>query len=283
MIQDIYPKRMDVDFKAKRIEAQDKLIVFREHEILMHVTEESLEFPRCNAFENLDLSKSEDFVFLFTIDTTAFYLYKGMSTHLDNSSVSKWMGKRDLFNLDEAFFGFVAFTAGHLNDWYESNRYCGRCGHEMNRSNTERTIVCPSCSLTKYPQINPVVIVAIHSEDKLLLTKYANSTYDRYALVAGFVEIGESFEDAVRREVFEEVGLKVKNITYYGSQPWGITGGILAGYFAELDGDSTVKLDLDELKEGTWFTIDDMPKVNENEKSLTRTIMYEWYKKQLKG
>ncbi len=163
--------------------------------------------------------------------------------------------KRELFNGYDDVYGLIVFTAVHINEWYIENKFCGKCGKTMSQRKGERVLKCTSCDLTKYPQINPVVIVGIHDGNKLLLTKYANSTYDRYALVAGFVEVGESFEDAVRREVMEEVGLQVKNITYFASQPWGgITGGILAGYFAELDGDNTVKLDLEELKEGTWFT-----------------------------
>jgi len=281
MIQDIDPKQLDIDFRPTRITSEDLVILVHEHNILMNEEGGTFTFVSYKDLQTQMDVTPENFVYLFAVDNQSFYLYLGVETLSSTKNNFVWVGKRDLFNLEEAYLGFVAYTASHLHEWYTTNVYCGRCGQAMNVSQTDRTIQCPKCSLTKYPQINPVVIVAIHDKDKLLLTKYANSSYDRYALVAGFVEIGESFEAAVKREVFEEVGLHVKNIEYYGSQPWGISGGILSGYFAQLDGDSTVKLDLEELKEGTWFTIDTMPEVNENEKSLTRTLMYEWRKRQL--
>lgn len=281
MIQDIDPKQLDIDFRPTRITSEDLVILVHEHNILMNEEGGTFTFVSYKDLQTQMDVTPENFVYLFAVDNQSFYLYLGVETLSSTKNNFVWVGKRDLFNLEEAYLGFVAYTASHLHEWYTTNVYCGRCGKAMNVSQTDRTIQCPKCSLTKYPQINPVVIVAIHDKDKLLLTKYANSSYDRYALVAGFVEIGESFEAAVKREVFEEVGLHVKNIEYYGSQPWGISGGILSGYFAQLDGDSTVKLDLEELKEGTWFTKDTMPEVNENEKSLTRTLMYEWRKRQL--
>ena len=120
-------------------------------------------------------------------------------------------------------------------------------------------LYCETCGFQTYPTISPCVIVAVHDGERLLLTKYSGRAYTNYALIAGFVEIGESLEQAVRREVKEEVGLKVKNIKYYKSQPWPFSDTILAGFYAELDGDDTITLEEEELSLGVWVNREDIP------------------------
>jgi len=104
------------------------------------------------------------------------------------------------------------------------------------------------------------------------MTKYAGRSYKKYALIAGFTEIGETAEETVAREVMEEVGLKVKNIRYYKSQPWGVDGNLLLGFFADLDGEGEIHLDENELSEGEWFARDAMP-AHDDGISLTREMM----------
>lgn len=129
----------------------------------------------------------------------------------------------------------------------------------MTESTIERALVCPECGQIEYPKISPAVIVAITNGDKLLMSRYRDRPYRGYALIAGFVEIGESFEETIRREVMEEVGLKVKNIRYFGSQPWAFTDTEMIGFFAELDGDDTIRLQEDELSEAGWYHRDEIP------------------------
>jgi NAD+ diphosphatase len=147
---------------------------------------------------------------------------------------------------------FAGITAGHLYGWYRDNAFCGRCGSRFEHSPTERAKLCPSCGNISYPRISPAVIVAVTDGDKLLLSRYAQGEYRRDSLLAGFTEIGESAESTVDREVFEETGIRVKNIRYYKSQPWGLSGSLLLGYFAELDGDPAITLDTNELSEARW-------------------------------
>jgi NAD+ diphosphatase len=123
-----------------------------------------------------------------------------------------------------------------------------------------------------FPRISPAVIIALIDGDRLMLSKYAGRSYTRFALLAGFIEIGETAEEAVAREVMEEVGLKVKNIRYYKSQPWGIAGNLSIGYFCDLDGSDEIHLDEQELANAAWFDRSDLP-AKDDGISLTREMV----------
>ena len=177
----------------------------------------------------------------------------------------------DVFRkFEPGFIGFAGLTAYHLFHYYNQNRFCGCCGEKMAFSSKERAMLCPKCGLVKYPEIAPAVIVGIINDDKILMTKYSesHSSYQNYGLVAGYTEIGESLEETVCREVMEEVGLNVKDITYYKNQPWGMSDSLLVGYFAKVDGLDKIVMDREELRETRWFTRDEI-KEDTNIKSLT--------------
>lgn len=132
---------------------------------------------------------------------------------------------------------------------------------------------CPSCEHVVYPKIMPAVIVGVIHEGKLLTSRYAGRAYGGLALIAGFVEIGETGEDTVRREVMEEVGLKVKNITYFATQPWGFESDLLLGYFCEVDGDPTIHVDHRELATAEWMDAEMLQKEELQTITLTATMM----------
>ena len=168
---------------------------------------------------------------------------------------------------------FAMMTAWHLFDWYRSNRFCGRCGEKTVHDAKERMMRCPSCGNMIFPKIAPSVIVGVINGEKLLLSKYANRNYTRYGMIAGFTEIGETVEETVAREVMEEVGLKVKNIRYYKTQPWGVTGGLLLGYYCDLDGENdTITLDETELSMAEWYPRNALP-AHDDGISLTREMI----------
>ena len=128
---------------------------------------------------------------------------------------------------------------------------------------------CDHCHAMEFPKISPAVIIGLTHKNRLLLSKYAGRTYKKYALLAGYTEIGETVEETVSREVMEEVGLPVKNIRYYKSQPWPFSSTVLMGFFCDLDGDDeTVTLDANELALAQWFERDEIP-VTPSRDSLT--------------
>ena len=130
---------------------------------------------------------------------------------------------------------------------------------------------CPACGNIIYPRINPAVIVGVIKGDSILITRYRTG-YGHNALVAGFTEIGETLEETVKREVFEETGVSVKNIRYYKSQPWGMAQDILVGYYCDVDGDATIRMDANELRYAEWVKREDVV-LQPNSLSLTNEMM----------
>ena len=133
-------------------------------------------------------------------------------------------------------------------------------------------MLCPSCGRHEYPVLMPAVIVGVINGDKLLLSKYEGRNFKRHALIAGFAEIGETIEETVHREVMEEVGLKVRNLRYYKSQPWSFSGTLLFGFFCDVDGDDTLTVDHEELSMAQWFDRDKITGQG-NDISLTNEMM----------
>lgn len=214
-------------------------------------------------------------IYLFKIDNIKFFMLKDF-----NEKDYKFLSKENnsIFRtLKPNWISFGGVTGKHLYDWYSKNTYCSICGYKMEIYNKERALHCKNCNNILYPSIAPAIIVGIVNKDKILLTRYSGENSKKYALVAGYVEIGESLEDTVKREVMEEVGLKVKNLRYFGSQPWGFSNTLLMGFFADLDGNDKITLEEEELAEGTWFRYDELPK-RDLLISLTQTMINEFEK-----
>jgi NAD+ diphosphatase len=167
---------------------------------------------------------------------------------------------------------YAVMTGWHLYNWYRSNRLCGCCGTPTEHDTKERMLRCPSCGNLIFPRISPAVIVAVTDGDRLLLSKYAGRAYTRYALLAGYTEIGETIEQTVHREVLEEVGLKVKNLRYYKSQPWGVDGNVLMGFYCDLDGSDAIRIDEEELAMAGWYPRHALP-AQDDGISLTREMI----------
>ena len=218
------------------------------------------------------------FIFLFRIDETAYYGIdeEGVLRFLEECAHFPdcgWQPQSALRTAKPGVLAFAGITAIQLARWRSSQKFCGRCGERMLHSRTERAYECPNCKAVVYPRINPAVIVAVTHGDRILLTKYAGRAYTRYALIAGFAEVGETIEETVHREVLEEVGLRVKNLRFYKSQPWSFSDSLLMGFYCDLQGENeTVTLEEDELAVGEWFRREEMPE-RRNDISLTAEMM----------
>lgn len=153
---------------------------------------------------------------------------------------------------------FHLARAKALLEWRANTKFCGRCGKPLEEHDTLTARTCPECGNLIFPRIEPCIIVLVHKDDKILLARHVQRNQDIYACIAGFMEAGENAEHAVAREIFEETGIKVKNIRYFGSQSWPFPSQLMLGFTAEYEsGDMT--LQEDEIADARWFSRDDCP------------------------
>ncbi len=152
----------------------------------------------------------------------------------------------------------VAGRASQILHWYENHRHCGRCGAFTVPHSTERALVCRSCTLNFYPRINPCVIVLVIKDDEILLARHFGKASAFFSCLAGFMEVGETPEETVVREVSEEVGIEVDNIRYMKSQSWPFPSQLMLGFFADYKS-GEIKVDGKEIAEARWFRCTDLP------------------------
>lgn len=292
MIRDIGPYVYKNEYKPQKPAKNSYVMCFEKGKLMAKLSNGLLEFPTFEELEKENPEIYEKATYLFAIDDMRFYLVEHIYTEHANSHERisphgqsapceggvDCRGKyerlsKDAFrHIKPEHFAFAGITAHQLYNWYQSHKFCGKCGGKMKKDEKERMLYCEACHAMEYPKICPAVIVGLHDGNRLLLTKYAGREYTKYALIAGFAEIGESIEDTVRREVMEEVGLQVKNITYYKSQPWSFTDTLLFGFYCELDGAPEITLDETELSVAEWFERKDIP-VHEKSVSLTNEMI----------
>jgi len=165
--------------------------------------------------------------------------------------------RMNIQNIDRTLFN-LAGRALQIFDWYRSHQFCGRCGEATTESEIDRSTVCVECKLNFYPRLSPSIIVLVHKSDQVLLGRNHMFPEGLFSTLAGFVEPGESIEETVIREVKEEVGVNVSNLSYRGSQPWPFPNSLMLGFHAEYQSGDIV-LQEDEIAEADWFSCTDLP------------------------
>lgn len=264
MIQDIFPKKLNNAYHSCSPRPEDRrLCLDGEGRICVGVRDGNISFPAWGD------GPAAGAVYLFSVDEVRYFL-----APRPPETVPPEFGYKTIRELRDAGQGaelFAAFTAWHLWRWYADNRRCGRCGGANGLHPSERALQCGQCGHVIYPRINPAVIVGVIKGNSLLITRYRNG-YAHNALVAGFTEIGETLEETVEREVMEETGVRVRNIRYYKSQPWGMAQDLLAGFFCEAEGDGEIRMNEDELKYARWVRREEIV-LQPNNLSLTNEMM----------
>lgn len=283
MIQDIAPKEFDNQYKNIDVDDMAYVIYACGNQVLLQEKKGELSVPKRRELG----SRPFPCIYLFSIDGQPIFMPYIQNRDIEKEMVDYWQEKSGyrLYRLNGSgiytpkWLYFVCGTAIQLNRWYHNNRFCGACGEYLVHGEKERVLRCPCCENIVYPKISPAVIVGVIHEDKILMTKYADRRDGtRYSLIAGFAEVGESIEETVRREVMEEVGVSVKNLKYYKSQPWPFSDTLLLGFFCELDGSGEIRLDGIELSEAEWVARNDM-KMKDDGISLTYEMM-DYFKNQ---
>ena len=163
-----------------------------------------------------------------------------------------WRSMRSLFGAFDEDLLSVAGRASQIAEWARTHRFCGACAQPMQLKAGERCYVCSACGMMAYPRISPAMMVLIRKGDHVLLALHTASAAKRFTPLAGFLEAGESVEEAVHREVFEEVGLRVHNLQYFSSQSWPFPHSLMIAFTADyLDGE--IRVDPSEIIEARWF------------------------------
>jgi NAD+ diphosphatase len=172
-----------------------------------------------------------------------------------------WVALRSLYGVLEDDLFSLCGRAAQLLDWELCHAFCGRCGTRTQRDGKERCMRCNQCGLNVFPRIEPAVIVAVtRAPNQILLAHAGRLPAGMHSVLAGFVEPGESLEQCVEREVFEETGIRVGNVRYVASQPWPFPRGLMVGFIADYVSGSIV-IDPHELQGAAWFALDDLPPV----------------------
>jgi NAD+ diphosphatase len=167
-------------------------------------------------------------------------------------------GLRELFGLLPEADMEVAARAFQTLEWSAAHAFCGRCGNPTVYSTSELARTCPSCGAMYFPRITPAVIALVRKESEILLARGLRFGPRFYSLIAGFVEPGETLEQAVEREVYEEVGIKVKDIAYFASQSWPFPSQLMVGFTANY-AEGSIRIDKSEISDARWFRIDELP------------------------
>lgn len=200
---------------------------------------------------------SGDVVQVGTYQDTPCYLIDTGSELIEQEQL-EYIGLRSLLmKMRPEWFGIIA-RAWQVALFLRTHRYCGQCGSRVQNVEWELAMQCHQCGHRCYPRISPCIIVAIRDGDHILLAQGRHHKNEMYSTLAGFVESGESLEEAVHREVFEEVGVKVKNLEYFSSQPWPFPHSIMVGFLAEYAGGDIV-VDEQEILTADWFKQDKLP------------------------
>ncbi len=179
--------------------------------------------------------------------------------------------------LDEAAFA-LALRAVQIVEWDRGNQFCPRCAQPVERVPGEFAKRCPPCRTSAYPRLSPAVIMLVHRGDRVLLARNARFNLPMYSTLAGFVEPGETLEEAVHREIREEAGIEVQDLRYFGSQPWPFPDSLMIAFTAAYAG-GELRADPAELTDARWFAVDEIPLVPPRI-SIARRLIDAWVRDQ---
>lgn len=230
--------------------------VFNLDKLLVKVTGSEIKIPYAKNLEDLNISPVRT-QYLGTLEGhPCFCAEVAPGTGTGEGMVFRDL--RSLYNdLDEDIF-LLAGRAVQIVNLDKNHQFCGKCGTPTKNVEYETAKICPECGFTSYTRLSPAVITAIVKGNELLMANHTRAGGNMYGLIAGFVEAGETLEEGVEREIMEEVGLKVKNIKYFGSQPWPFPHSLMIAFTAEYES-GEIQVDGKEIIEAKWFAADELP------------------------
>lgn len=236
----------------------DLCFVFFKGSLLLRKFEDNLYVPNFDEIKDLNITYKNKF-FIGEFGNKSCFTVE-ISDEIDLTQDFKFLALREVGALMEEEIFLAAGRASEVLNWDRTHKFCGKCGNKTENKKDEMAKICPKCGNIMYPVICPAIIVGITKGDKILLAHNKNFANNRYSLIAGFVEAGENLEDAVKREVFEEVGIKIKNVRYYKSSAWPFPNSLMLGFFADYESEK-IKVDGEEILAAEWFSKDNLPNI----------------------
>jgi NAD+ diphosphatase len=231
---------------------------FQGNKLLVYLESSSVSIPYLIDFKELGLAPLSQH-YLGRLDKQHCYAV-GLAEETTPPTGMSFEGLRQVYGrLDEDLF-WIATRAVQVVDWDRTHQFCGQCGTPTKTSSAERAKECPICGLLHFPRLSPAIIVLVERDHELLLARSRHFLPGMYSVLAGFVEPGETLEEAVVREVKEEVGLTVKEIKYFGSQPWPFPHSLMIGFTAQY-ASGEISLQDPEIEYAGWFTADNLPTI----------------------
>ena len=249
----------NANFDPPAVEPDSALwFIFDKGRLLVKIKNDSCSIP-----DTSDLAKYKSTViheqYLGIMDECPCYAAESAGDPIRDEELT-FKDLRGLFGKLEEELIWIAGRANQLVNWSQTHRYCGRCGKLTEDKTDERAKTCPDCGLINYPRLSPAVIVAVLKNDRILLGRNKRFRLPFYSVLAGFVEPGETLEECVRREIYEEVAITVKNIRYFGSQPWPFPDSLMIAFVADYAG-GEICTDGSEIIDAAWFAKDNLPKI----------------------
>jgi NAD+ diphosphatase len=232
--------------------------VFHEEKMLVKMVEGAYSVPLSQDLDSIITHRTSRH-FLGMLNDHPCYSAE-LEDSLGAPELFEFKGLRELFGGLSEDQIWIAGRANQLVSWSRTHRYCGSCGNPTEDKSDERAKICPRCGLINYPRLSPAIIVAVTRGDQLLLARNQRSKSVYYSVLAGFVELGETLEECVAREISEEVGLKVKNIRYFGSQPWPFPDSLMVAFTAEYE-TGKIKVNPSEILHAGWFSANNLPRI----------------------
>ncbi|MFX0174584.1 MAG: NAD(+) diphosphatase [Candidatus Hodarchaeota archaeon] len=248
--------------------------LFHKNDLLVGLDKNGASIPLLSDINELKLEVIQNRCFGILDNYPCFF--GEVSSDTEPPKGMSFLGLRSLFGTLEEEFLWIAGRAFQLMNWDRTTRHCGRCGAQNEVNPKERGKICPNCGLLNFPRISPAIIVGVINQNtnQILLANGARFPSNLYSVLAGFVEPGENLEECVMREVKEEVGLEVENISYFGSQSWPFPDSLMIGFLADYTR-GKISVDKTEIKDADWFTKDNLPPIP-GKISIARRII-DWF------
>ncbi len=244
--------------------------IYKDNKLLMKKHKSNIQVPtlqECTLLkENL-----ENILFVGISDNILYYCAEISDSYILPNTL-EWGSLKDERWIDNNDVYLKGIKSYQLLSWNNSSKYCGKCGTLTDLNYDEQSKKCPNCAFTQYPRISPAIIVGIKNKDKILLAHNSNFTEGLYSVIAGFVEQGETLEETVKREVFEEVGIKIKNVTYFGSSPWSTEDSLMIGFIADYES-GEIKVDNKEILMANWYSNDSELPILPSKLTIARAII----------